>query len=129
MAQKESDDSIDYGFISKYIKEDFNDAEGNLFRERFETKKSGATEVFSSIGQGESYSQGSGNNSFKNRYNKSEISGQNYSDEEIEVDIPIESESDSTPVTEAKKEFLENLKDESLSVDTCSNVNKDWGRK
>ena len=134
-------DSVDYGFISKYIKEDSgvgnDDKENREFSKRFETRNSNSTEVFSSIGQGESFSgsdnQGNNynnsNNGFKNRYKDSNISGQNY-DEDIEVDIPedVETKSESSPVIEAKKEFLKQMQDESLSLDTASRITHDWGK-
>ena len=75
-----------------------------------------ATEVFGRIGESEIYSE---NPNFYRR--KKEYD-----------DIPekhIKVESTSKPLTEAKKEFLEHLEDESLSVDTCSRINHDWNNK
>lgn len=141
---KESED-IDYDFISKYIKDDPSlnnpdlkkDDEPSLFGS-IQIRKSGATEVFGSIGQGESHSYGnsgsggnfgnSGNNNFKKKY----YNNNNEDDADNEIDISVEEESGeenksiSKPVMEAKKEFLDHLNDESLSVDTCSRVNYDW---
>ncbi|MFA5259218.1 MAG: hypothetical protein WC979_04795 [Candidatus Pacearchaeota archaeon] len=141
---KESED-IDYDFISKYIKDDPSlnnpdlkkDDEPSLFG-KIEIRKSGATEVFGSIGQGESHSYGnsgnqgnSGNNNFKKKWNNNY---NNNEDGDDEIDISVENESGeenksvSKSVIEAKKEFLEHLNDDSLSLDTCGSVNKDWGR-
>ena len=38
-------------------------------------------------------------------------------------------ESASKPLADAKKEFFEHLEDDSLTIDTCENVNRDWKRK
>lgn len=118
MTIKESEYSIDYEFIKKYVRESSDD-EDNLKKENqehlldhFKTKKSGSTEVFNKIGEGESYSE---NRSFDNRQNKKDEFES--SNEKIESTL--------SPVTEAKREFLEYLEDESLSIDTCSHITHD----
>ncbi|VVB78863.1 Uncharacterised protein [uncultured archaeon] len=117
MAEKESDDSVDYGFISKYIREDSDESPKQSLMDKFEIKRSGgATEVISRPGEGEGYFENTGNANFKKNYNQ---------DEEIEVDIP-EDESDSKPLTEAKREFIKHIEDESLTLDTAGQINKDW---
>jgi hypothetical protein len=126
MALKDSDDpSIDYGFISKYIKEDINDAVGDLFKKKFENKKSGATEVFGSVGEGSSY------------YPDPDSENRNFNDRKNEDDEGFETpqkkvESITKPMAKAKQEFFDNLKDESnesLSIDTCNQLNRDWKRR
>ncbi len=64
----------------------------------------------------------------------SESSFTSYGNKEVETQIvnkEVEKEfvKGSGKVTNAKKEFLKSLEDESLTVDTCSNVNRDWNRK
>lgn len=134
MDEKESDEcensSVDYEFISKYIRGDSDENSKNQenLSKKFETKKSGATEVLGSIGEGESYSQYSQNtegNNFKKRYNTKNEDDEN--DEKIKASSKIEFTS--KPLSEAKKEFLEHLENESLSVDICNQVNKDWEKK
>lgn len=127
MTQKESEDSsIDYKFISKYIRDDSNEDKENLkkdnqghFLEKFETKKSGPVEVLGSVGEGESYSE---NTNFNKRQNE-ENEGFEKSNSNEKVEFT------SKPLTDAKREFLKHLEDESLSIDTCSNINRDWKRK
>ncbi len=121
MVIKESEDSsTDDGFIKRYIRDDLDENPEQFLREKFETKKSSATEVFSRVGEGESYRE---NNDFNRRWNKANEDdvGIKTSNEKVEFT--------SKPITEAKKEFLEHLEDESLSIDTCSQINKDWKRK
>lgn len=123
--EKESDESsVDYDFISKYIKEDSgqnHDKENKEFSKRFETRNSNSTEVFT-YGEAYSYSEGE-KKSFKNRYtDEGDDNGfESYSEE-------VESKSASTPVTAAKKEFLDQMQDESLSLDTASRITHDWGK-
>jgi len=145
MDEKESDEgedsSIDYEFLNKYIRDDSDENSKNQesFSEKFKIKKlGGPTEVFGSIGEGESYSQYSqntdngggnsnnGNNNFKRRYNSGNTNEDEENDEKIKASSKVEFTS--KPISEAKKEFLEELEDESLSVDICSQVNKDWGK-
>ncbi len=116
MGIKESEDSsIDYEFIKKYIKDSSEESKGHFSDKKLEMKKSGDTEVFSRIGENES--------SENTRFNKKQ-------DEKNEEFLPNEKvEFASKPLTKAKKEFLEHLEDESLSVDTCRQINHDWKRK
>jgi hypothetical protein len=41
----------------------------------------------------------------------------------------IEKEVSSKKDTGARKEFIKELEDDSLTLDTCSNVSRDWGKK
>ncbi len=119
-------DSKDYGFISKYVRDDSNDVEANLFKKKFETKEFGSTEVFNSIGQEEDNQE---NINFSKRYNKNFNKWQNNKDEESEVfdeSFDEKEKSISDPVSEAKKEFLEHLEKDSLTVDTCIKLTHDW---
>jgi len=53
-------------------------------------------------------------------------------EKEIETQISgreIEKEVSSKKDTESRKEFLKELEDDSLTLDTCSSVNRDWGKK
>ena len=111
----ESDGSLDIEFISKYIRDDSCEKEGNLFKERFETRKSGSVEVFGNVGEGEMYSENTG---FKKRYNQDNNFEANDNDEE--------DDSKSKPKSEAKQEFLKHLEEDSLTLDACDKVNHDW---
>jgi len=77
-----------------------------------------ATEVFNRIGESEIYSE---KPNFNKRYSR---------DESIDDDEPqIKIESSSKPLTEAKKEFLEHLEKDSLTIDTCEKITHDWNKK
>lgn len=73
------------------------------------------TEVFNRIGEAEMHES---SNSFE-RFNKF-----NRDDDSSESVHKIES--GSKKLTEAKKEFFENLENDSLTIDTCEKVNHDW---
>ena len=75
-----------------------------------------ATEVFNNIGEAEIYSE---RPNFRRRYD-------DYSDGN---DAPQKTEFTSKPLTEAKKEFLKHLEDDSLTVDKCSTITHDWNKK
>ena len=75
-------------------------------------------EVFNKIGEAEMHE---GSNSF-GRFNKF-----NRDDDSSEPVHKVESSS--KKLTEAKKEFLEHLEDDSLTIDTCENVNRDWKKR
>jgi hypothetical protein len=145
MAIKESEEHlVDYEFMSKYLRDDsdkIKEKEESFLPVKFGASKSGSTEVFSSIGEGESYPE---NNNFNNRFNNGFKKQYNYNNSD--EDIPIEGDFDDSqesgdfkrksqvtsspkPITEAKREFLKHLEDESLSIDTCSKINHDWERK
>lgn len=79
-----------------------------------------STEVFNRIGESEIHSE---NPNFHKR-TWEENDGFEESDESSKT-----IESQSKPLVEAKKEFLEHLEDDSLTVDTCGNLNKDWKKK
>jgi len=76
-----------------------------------------ATEVFNRIGEGESFTETP--NSYK-RFTK-------YRDEE-EDEPEVKIESTSVPLTEAKKEFLDHLNKDSLTIDTCEKITHDWNK-
>jgi len=76
-----------------------------------------AVEVFNNIGESEIYSDNS-NSYGRNRYRKKDDEF-----EESETTDKIESKS---PISDEKKEFLESLGNDSLSVDTCINLNRNW---
>ena len=119
MAIKEGEDfSIDNEFLKKYIRDSANDKkedEGHFSEKDFEMKKLGPTEVFSRVGEGESYPD---NKSFNKRSNDENVG-----------EAPNKVEFNSNPVSEAKQEFIKHLENESLSIDTCRKVNQDWKRK
>lgn len=121
--EKGIEEEGDYGFISKYIKDDNrlkelkNEKKGFPVN-NFTNCRSNCTEVFGSIGEGESFSE----NPFNKRNGNERDSANSKSDEEIE------NESDVKPDTEAKKEFIKHLQDDSLSLDTCDKINHDWKR-
>ena len=75
-----------------------------------------ATEVFNRIGEEEIHSENP--NSYKR---------QKEENDEFESLDKIESES--KPITEAKKEFFEHLEDDSLTIDACSRLNHEWRKK
>lgn len=69
------------------------------------------TEVFNRIGESEMHE---GSNSF-GRFNRDNDSSE-----------PVHKiESTSKPISDAKKEFFEHLEDDSLTIDTCENANRD----
>ena len=123
MTRESEDSSVDYGFISKYIREDSNGIAGNLFKEKFKTKEIGSTEVFNSIGQEDDYPEkGNFNRRYNNQYNGDDDS-EAFDDEESDEKV----KSTPSPVSEAKKEFLEHLKKKDvLTVDTCISLTHDW---
>jgi hypothetical protein len=79
------------------------------------------TEVFNRIGESEIHSENS--NFYKKR------GGENEGFERFRE--PNKSESISKPISDVKKEFFEHLKDNdnSLTIDTCNNLNHDWKKK
>ena len=114
MAQKESEDfSIDYEFISRYIRDDSKEDKKNI-KKVFETEKQNPNEVFGSIGEGESFSK-----NFNLHKNREE-------DSTGIVESDVETLSESKPISEAKKEFIKHIEDDSLTIDTCSRLNHDW---
>lgn len=120
----ESDESSDYGFISKYIRDDndngkSNDEEIKSFKDRFTMRQSGTVEVFGSVGEGESFS-----NNFNNSSN---FNGKRFHKKEEDFDED-ENNEESSKTSEAKKEFLKKIKEDSLSLDTCEKVGRDWNR-
>jgi hypothetical protein len=123
MTRESEDSSVDYGFISKYIREDSNGIAGNLFKEKFKTKEIGSTEVFNSIGQEDDYPEkGNFNRGYNNKYNQDNDS-EEFEDESSDEKV----KSTPGPVSEAKKEFLEHLKKkDALTVDTCISLTHDW---
>jgi len=53
-------------------------------------------------------------------------------EKEIDTQISgrkIEREISSKKDTESRKEFINELEDDSLTLDTCSSVNRDWGKR
>ena len=134
MTIKESDEfSIDYEFLGKYIRDDSNkdkqSSNGNFSFKNFESQKqNGEIEVFDSVGEGESFSSPNINNN-QNSFNKKpwqKNKGFEELDESDESSEKIESKSN---ISDAKKEFMEHLEDESLTVDTANKLNFDWKRK
>lgn len=75
-----------------------------------------ATEVFNNIGESEIYSE---NPKFFKRHREVDDG----------FEAPHKIESVSKPITDAKKEFFEQLNDDSLTVDTCSKLTHDWGKE
>lgn len=75
-----------------------------------------ATEVFNRIGEAEIHSED------YNFYNRTR--GKNNG---FETSDKIEFTS--KPISKAKKEFLKHLENDSLTIDTCSKLNQDWGKR
>ncbi len=123
MAKEGEEISVDDGFINKYIREDNNDAEMSLFKKRFggEGNHSGAVEVFGSVGEGESFLEG---NNFNRRWGNKGGFSSNDSDDSDEKKTKF----NSNTASKARQEFLKELDDDSLTVDTCSKVAHDWKR-
>ncbi|MDD5193041.1 MAG: hypothetical protein PHF67_00480 [Candidatus Nanoarchaeia archaeon] len=69
-------------------------------------------EVFNRIGEEELHSD----SNFYKRYKK----------EDDELETNDKTESNSKPLSEAKKEFFEHLKNDSLTIDACDRLNHDW---
>jgi len=154
MTIKESENSaIDYKFISKYIREDpddnkensVKDREGQILNEKFSAEKSSATEVLGNVGEGGSFPEKDDSvfhkKPWENKggyYNKDNEDDEDYGDEEEKVGenykgdkkstTPNETIESASGIAKAKKEFLKNVNDESLTLDACERVNKDWGR-
>jgi hypothetical protein len=131
MAINESDETeIDYEFISKYIRDDSgtektpDDKPSNFSSIKFDSVKQGPTEVLGSIGQEDinSPQMNFHDRPFYKRPQDESI-GLDNSDEDNEK---IESGPVSKIATEAKKEFIEHLEDESLTIDTCERLTHDW---
>jgi hypothetical protein len=123
METKESDESVvDYEFLKKYIRDDDSDKSKETiqldFSQKFKTEKQGSTgtEILSREGEGESYRE-------ETSFNKKPWQKNKEPDEPIESDDSNEDIiPQSKPPTEAKKEFLEHLEDESLTLDTAVNL-------
>jgi len=134
MAKEGEEFFVDEGFINKYIREDNNDAEASLFKKRFVGgggggNHSGAVEVFGSVGEGESFLEGT---NFNKRWgNKNGFSSDNYdsneeNDDDNDDEKPKKTKFNSNTASKARQEFLKELDDDSLTVDTCSKVAHDW---
>jgi hypothetical protein len=76
------------------------------------------TEVFSRIGEGESFSQ---NSRF---HNKVPENGDYDPDNDNEDNISV-----TKPMSKVKKEFFDSMNKESLTIDTCNKLNHDWKKK
>jgi hypothetical protein len=75
-----------------------------------------AVEVFNRIGEAEMHESSS------NFYKR-----QREDNDDFEPVHKIESSS--KPISNAKKEFLKHLEDDSLTIDTCEKMNHDWKKK
>jgi hypothetical protein len=123
MVEKESEESsVDYGFMNKYLRNESDNSKKenkeSFLPVKFGASKSGATEVFGNVGEGESYSENNNfNNGFKKRYNK-EDDGPKIFEEKSKVTPSI--------VSAERQKFLKQLEDESLSIDTAGQINHDW---
>tara|TARA_B100001971_G_C17874733_1_gene375077 strand:+ start:161 stop:532 length:372 start_codon:yes stop_codon:yes gene_type:complete len=123
MVDDGDDDCGEFEFASKYIREESGDGkkESNDNKNGFEIKEfeivsKEVVEVFGSVGEGGSVED------FKGGIGS-------FSKEDDMVDDSNEViESQNKVVSGAKKEFLDNINDESLTVDACDRVNKDWGK-
>ena len=86
-----------------------------------------AVEVFTRKGEGQMYSDSfSSNNNFNNSYNNHNRFKKRDEDDSDESFVKVESKG---PISAAKKEFMEELEDESLTVDACDGLNREWGKK
>ena len=84
------------------------------------------TEVFSRIGEEEI----SENSNFHRRdIRENDEYDPDFDCDEETSDSSIKVESTSKLLTEAKKEYFEHLEDDSLTVDTASQLNKNWKKK
>ncbi len=102
--------SIDYEFISKYIRDDSKEVNRNVKR-IFEKDKENVNEVFSSVGEGENFSS-------------NPIFHKKFREEDLGLDVSkIETESESNPLSEEKKEFIKHLEDDSLTIDAAERLN------
>ena len=137
LKESESAEVFDDSFLKKYIRDDNTEkekeSESNFLKARFETKNSGATEVLNTSGESYDYSDNSNNNSFKKKSYGGNSKSNNDDEESFEIGLEaqdnIRVESSSKPLSEAKKEFLDQLEDEALTLDTCDKINKDYSRK
>ena len=139
MEIKESDDdSVDYSFISKYIRDDSAEVKENSKKEsigdfslkNFQAKDKGSVEVFGNIGEDEMYSENPNSKFHKKSFDEdSDDSDESEeSDDSEESCGKIESGPISKIATEAKKEFRKHLeeKNNTLTIDACEKVNHDW---
>ena len=143
-----------YKFIEKYLRDDpednkensIKDREGQIFNEKFSSEKSSSTEVLGNVGEGGSLPEKDDSvfhkkpwENSRGYYNKDdEEADEDYGDDEEKVGenykgdkkstTPNETIESTSGIAKAKKEFLKHVEDESLTVDACERVNKDWGR-
>ena len=133
--ENEEDSAIDYEFLKKYIRDDSDKSketnQSDFSIKKFESQKqnSNGTEILARDGEGESYRE---NTNINTNFNKRE----NREDEEDEINEENEEFDDSSEkiefqsnISDAKKEFVKHLDDESLSIDTCTRINHDWEKK
>jgi len=148
MVEKDDDvEGIDNDFISKFIRDDNEVKVGKSSLSMFGDCDKGSKEVFSSKEE-DIFSED------LERFRKNPVGGFGGGDDVDEVkmssdvkgpnrirgpnDITEPSEDELMEITkiesksviaDAKKEFLDSIKNDSLTVDTCSQVNRDWGKK
>jgi hypothetical protein len=115
MDEKESD------FISKYIKDEGEVKKGKSSLSMFGYADKGSKEVFS-VSEDLVFSEDN------SRFKKKVVSSDN-KDEEKVLDKPIENIESKSIIADAKREFLEEIENQALTVDTCTQVNRDWGKK
>jgi len=128
------DDSIDYSFISKYIRPDSTESKEDPKKEsplgfslkNFQPQDKGSVEVFGSIGEDEIYSENPNSNFHKKPLEEDDELG-----ESEESDEKVESGPISKIATDAKKEFIRHLEDKNntLTIDACEKLNYDWEKK
>jgi hypothetical protein len=135
-----ADDSIDYSFISKYIRDDSAETKENVNKEsplgfslkNFQSQDKGSTEVFGSIGEDEIYSENP-NSKFHKRSSEGDFDSEDSGEpvESDDSDEKVESGPTSKAVTDAKKEFRKHLeeKNNTLTIDACEKVNHDWKKR
>jgi|ETNmetMinimDraft_2_1059921.scaffolds.fasta_scaffold34096_2 anaerobic ribonucleoside-triphosphate reductase len=106
-----------FEFVSKYIRDEGDlkkDVKSGFLVEGFGSS-SGEVEVFGSVGEG-------GSSEESREENKDHVT------ESISSDKNEKIVSMDKPLLEVKKKFFEDLNDESLTVDTCNKLNRDWKR-
>ncbi|MBR9704767.1 hypothetical protein GOV12_05110 [Candidatus Pacearchaeota archaeon] len=116
--EKSDNSSNEFESINKYIRDDSKEDnnKSNNFSKKFEINNNGPTEVFGRVGEGESYSN-------------NETSHKAKEDVDESFSKIKEKTVSKSPVTDAKQDFIKQMEDDSLTMDTCSKVNKDWNKK
>jgi hypothetical protein len=127
MTTKESDETnVDYDFLKKYIRDETSDNKkeevGNFSIKNFQTSNRIGTEVFER--DGDDYLSNNSDNkpNFNNKPWQKKEDGDSVGEEIFDE---MEKEA-SSPMTKERQEFIRQMEEESLTVDTATKVNFDW---